>query len=278
MRRLISYHAFNVFEIATDRWTHSPHTHNFFELIYITEGDGLHVLNDVTVNYSRGDVFLLGPADWHEFHIGGHTRFIFIKFTEQLFIEEQSRFWNSHFVKMLSNINGMPQSLIHDTADRTKVSELISALYAEFTGKPENYRQVGFNLLEAILLIISRNLRGEPLTAVRTDREPEYDRVQEVLSYIRTNMHNRKAISLQAIASTFLMSPNYIGAFIKKHTGYTLQHQIAESRIKVAERLLTQSSYTVSEIAAKVGFNDASHLTKAFKRYRNSAPGAYRKL
>ena len=42
---------------------------------------------------------------------------------------------------------------------------------------------------------------------------------------------------VKAISNEFLMSPNYVGIFIKKHTGMYIQQIVLETRLKTAERL-----------------------------------------
>ena len=47
-------------------------------------------------------------------------------------------------------------------------------------------------------------------------------------------------------------------------------------KIEKAMDLLTQSDASVSEICFQIGFNDASHFTKAFKKHTKQAPLAFR--
>ena len=44
------------FEAAKD-WGYPRHKHNFFELTYILNGRGQHLLNDSVIDYKKGDLF-----------------------------------------------------------------------------------------------------------------------------------------------------------------------------------------------------------------------------
>ena len=48
-------------------------------------------------------------------------------------------------------------------------------------------------------------------------------------------------------------------------------------RLDKAEELLRGGTLTVSEIAASVGYGSTLTMSRAFKRYRGTTPGAYRR-
>ncbi|WP_066224183.1 AraC family transcriptional regulator [Formosa haliotis] len=278
MRRLFSRQALNVFQIELEEWPHAVHTHNFYELILIVEGHGIHNLNDVSFPYKKGDVFLLTPEDWHEFKIESKTIFTYLKFTEQILIEkhlDSKNSWKRNLESELFKPNVIPENIIKGKKDKQMIWSLLDMLLTEFHDYDRFSREVVLELFGAVLFIIVRNLskKGENVSKVE---HIEKQKVSEMLSYIRQHLNDKEAISLQAIANKFLMSPNYVSVYLKKHTGIGLQQMIIETRLKTAERLLNQSTLTISEISNTLGFNDASHMNKMFKKYRNKTPKAYR--
>lgn len=42
------------------------HCHEFYEMSFIASGTGIHILNGELFRLSRGSLFLLNPADFHE--------------------------------------------------------------------------------------------------------------------------------------------------------------------------------------------------------------------
>ena len=48
-------------------------------------------------------------------------------------------------------------------------------------------------------------------------------------------------------------------------------------RLDKAEELLRTTQLPIPDIAASVGYGSALTMTRAFKRYRNTTPGAFRK-
>jgi len=122
-------------------------------------------------------------------------------------------------------------------------------------------------------MIISRNISNNSLTIVFTEK----DKVNAILTYVRQNVLDNEKIKISAIADEFNMSPNYVSVFIKKHAGISIQNYMIQTKMKMAERLLKQTSLNFSEIAMKMGFTDSSHFTKAFKKNRGMTPKAFRK-
>jgi AraC family transcriptional regulator, L-rhamnose operon regulatory protein RhaS len=82
MRRYILHTPFNIYHFKAKKWGHPVHNHTYFEIIFIVTGKGTHHINGNSFNYSIGDVFLLGPEDFHFFEIKSETEFCFIRFNE----------------------------------------------------------------------------------------------------------------------------------------------------------------------------------------------------
>ncbi|ANW96773.1 hypothetical protein AXE80_11015 [Wenyingzhuangia fucanilytica] len=280
MKRLFSKYALNVFEFTLETWPHDSHTHNFYELILIKEGSGKHILNNVSFDYSVGHVFLLTPEDWHEFVIEAPTTFIYIKFTEQIFLEKQNfdkqTIWKEMVETILYKPNTIPECIIKDKEDKKALFQLTGMLLKEYVSNHFYTRALVLELFGAIMLIVARNLEKKNTSNSKVN-QLEKEKISKVLSYIRKNIQNKDLLTQQHLAEMFLLSPNYVSTYLKKHTGQGLKSMILETRLMIAERMIKQSTFTIVQIADKVGFNDASHMNKTFKKYRGKNPTAYRK-
>jgi AraC-like DNA-binding protein len=58
--------------------------------------------------------------------------------------------------------------------------------------------------------------------------------------------------------------------------GLSFQKLVDEARRELAEGLLAESDYALAEIAFLTGFSEQSALNRAFRRWRNETPAAYR--
>ncbi|MBS9803442.1 helix-turn-helix transcriptional regulator [Bacillus toyonensis] len=94
-------------------------------------------------------------------------------------------------------------------------------------------------------------------------------------NYIFKNIYNQ--ISVKQIAAFANVNSDYLSILFKKEVGISLIEYIQRERIEEAKKLLTFTSYSLSDICASLNFSDQSYFTKIFKKITNETPGKYRK-
>ena len=98
---------------------------------------------------------------------------------------------------------------------------------------------------------------------------------KKVASYVQT--HWSEAIRLQDIAFSFSMSVPSLCSKFKKETGQGVAKFVLMMKIKEAERELTESDRSISEIAFYLGFSSPAHFSKDFSALASMSPSEYRK-
>jgi AraC-like DNA-binding protein len=86
-----------------------------------------------------------------------------------------------------------------------------------------------------------------------------------------------KDITLKQVAEAACLSPNYLSQLLKKQTGMAFVEWLTARRIEKAQELLAYSNLKVSDIAQKVGFDDAAYFTRRFRQRLNLSPLDYRR-
>ncbi len=61
------------------------------------------------------------------------------------------------------------------------------------------------------------------------------------------------------------MNSDYLSILFKKEVGISLSEYIQRERIEEAKKLLTFTTYSLSDICASLNFTDQSYFTKIFK-------------
>jgi AraC family transcriptional regulator len=97
-----------------------------------------------------------------------------------------------------------------------------------------------------------------------------------VTDYI--NAHLDLDLKLTELSSIVQISPYHFLRLFKKSVGMTPHQYILQQRIDRAKYLLKSSSLDISDIALRVGFCDASHLTRCFKNSLDMTPSQWRQL
>ena len=102
------------------------------------------------------------------------------------------------------------------------------------------------------------------------------DEVASVKNYIY--QHYAEDLSLETLAEKVYLSSGYLSFIFKKETGMNLNRFIRVVRMEKAKELLDQNKdASIQDIALCVGYDDAYHFSKLFKKHFGQSPSQYRK-
>lgn len=86
-----------------------------------------------------------------------------------------------------------------------------------------------------------------------------------------------KHYSIKSLASSFGISPSSLKNYFKGVYGKNISAWLRESRMAAASLALRESNQPVAEIAANVGYENASKFSAAFKNFLGETPLEYRR-
>lgn len=98
--------------------------------------------------------------------------------------------------------------------------------------------------------------------------------VGELQKWIETNYDQQ--LSLNQIAGSHYMNPDYLSRIFKKTTGKNFVDYLTDIRIHKAKEMMSKSKYKNYEIAQKVGYEDYRYFSQIFKRKIGMTIGEYR--
>jgi AraC family L-rhamnose operon regulatory protein RhaS len=277
MKRYILHTPFNIYHFEAGKWMHSVHKHTYFEIIFILKGKGTHNINGNSFRYEEGDVFLLGPEDFHDFDIADLTEFCFIRFNE-LFSKndhgEKDSPWLQIRKALLYTSSQSRGSIVQTKPEKQKLHSLLAILEGEYENHQSPYFEIiRDSLMQSMMVILARNLLGQTRT-----KPILKDSVEPVLLYIRQHIYNPAELTMEHLAAVFHYAPAYISIFFKKQTGESLKQYIIKHKIKLIEGRLLYSQLSLSEIADEFGYTDESHFCKQFRKYTGNTPTEFRKM
>ncbi|MDA8169822.1 MAG: helix-turn-helix domain-containing protein [Nitrospiraceae bacterium] len=99
--------------------------------------------------------------------------------------------------------------------------------------------------------------------------------IMRVLNHLEENFQSH--ICLERLADEAGMSKHHFCRIFKKHTGASPMQFLANLRVDRAKELLKDASFTVSMVAAEVGFNDLSCFIKHFKKVTGKTPSDFKR-
>ncbi len=104
----------------------------------------------------------------------------------------------------------------------------------------------------------------------------QYHKIQKAVRFVDDNYVTD--ICRNAVAGEAGMSPSHFSRIFRKVMGMSYQEYLNGRRIAKAKKLLRTSPQSITEIAAFLGFADATGFGRIFKKLTGQTPSAYRSL
>lgn len=131
------------------------------------------------------------------------------------------------------------------------------------------------NLLSEIWLLLMEEARDMFQGSKRGQYSENQTRIMDMLSYIHENYDHK--ILLEEIAEAASVSSRECIRCFQECIHKTPFDYVQDYRIRQAEKLLTETDLSVTEIAYATGFSGSAYFGKVFKNLTGKTPGNYRK-
>lgn len=244
-----------------------PHWHEFIEIEFISEGIGIHTINNNEYSLERGSVYIVKPSDFHCLNC---------------YPEDWLHIWNVGFD--ISVISPDIAELISSSKDflQTKLSaELSEKIEKEFLDCKKAFDEekdlsplIIKNQIEKIVLIIIKDIAENNRYKTKTVNNSVPPIIQETINYIQ--IHFREKIPLYETAKALHISTNYLGEIFAKEMGMSYNDYVNSIRLKYSKSLLKKTDYSISQICYASGFSTVSYFSKLFFTSYGLLPSEYR--
>lgn len=114
----------------------------------------------------------------------------------------------------------------------------------------------------------------ELFSCAKEREQPFHPKLIQVLQYIRKHYNNR--ITIGEIAAQNQISESTLYSLFRQYCRCTPVSYLNHCKLDAAVQLLLSTDLTISEISARVGFEDYSYFSKCFKRSFQVNPSRYR--
>ena len=223
------------------------HTHDYWELVYCTSGDGMFKFkNGMELPYREGDAVSIPPGELHA-------------------NLSQAGFSNIHIQMDDPAFPGTSAFRVADDAERHLREAFSQAkfYYLSDINKRDMVLSALGDLIACYLVVYRDNTElSKPVEQIRTLIIREYARPDFALDE-----------AIRAMPFHY----DYLRKLFKKEMGLTPLEYMTKLRMKKAESLLTgtgATGYTVSEVAELCGYENALYVSRVFKQYFGQAPSA----
>ena len=230
-----------------------------FQIIYITQGEGVFSCGGKTYQVKPGSIILVLPGfkhmyrplletGWHEFWVG---------------------FKGSYFSRLLEEGRFSAEYVFFQTGLHDSILSFFKQIIDEVCNQRPLYQ------LKTCALIMS--LIAEVLTLERRKGQPNfYEKIVAQAKYLmESNAYG--AINLPAISGQLGVSTSRLNEIFKTYTSMTPYQYYIQLKINKTESLLEQEDISVKEAAYRMGFEDQYYFSRLFKNKTGVSPSDWKK-
>jgi AraC-like DNA-binding protein/mannose-6-phosphate isomerase-like protein (cupin superfamily) len=240
----------------------TPHNHDFYELVYIESGRGVHVVNDTSMLVSAGDMFMIKLEDTHALYP--------LTKTDQPF-QWITCVFSPEYIEM--DVSPFVSERKYFGTDGYEVDFIFRMMFKEYLVKETGY----MDKLKWYLLILLSEIARFDSNAKET---VSYTAVKKQMIVKKTihwlHQHYMNKIKIEEISAHFSLSASYISRMFKECTGLSIVQYINQYRLEQSCKLLTESTHSIRKIVKLSGFQDEKFYRRYFHKHLGITPGEFR--
>lgn len=236
-----------------------PHKHSgYFEIILINSGEGYHTVDMEAYHVEPPVVFFLKPGMVHHWEFTEKPDGYVLMFKPE-FIQRYQKLDASAFTI---------DECIPLTAENSSITDLFPAIEKELSGKSENYKHSISSYLNILLIALKRLSKKQENEASLNSKVFRFN--------ILVKKHFRDIKQVGKYADILQISSKHLNELCKAHNGKSPSDIIRNVVNMEAKRLLIYTDTSISDIATELGFEDASHFAKFFRKQMGISPRGFR--
>ena len=164
------------------------------------------------------------------------------------------------------------EALFLSEKEETIITGVMQNIQQEYHSNIDKFSQDIIIAQLEVIVELCRPVLSSPVSHKKNNQPYQIlDRLEEILSqYFNSEDLVQKGLpTVQYIAGTLNVSPNYLSGLLKVLTGQSTQQHIHDKLIEKAKEQLSTTNLSVSEIAYELGFEHPQSFSKLFKTKTN---------
>lgn len=248
------------------------HRHEYYEIVWLKKGQGIHHIDTESYPYTGSVLFLLSPGQVHRLEQKEKAEGYVIKFLPGIFQQQKEA---TDFLidrGLFDNIIAHP--VIKLTATQYPVfDDLFTKLSIEYNTEEPGRDEILSSYIKILLTHIQR-LKQQQQNQANHIPEPGYELFRKYKIAVEKNFRSVHAV--QQYADMLITQARTLNAVSRKHAGRSAGQLITDRILLEAKRHLHYGSLSMKEISFDLGFDDPAYFTRLFKKHVGTAPYQYK--
>ena len=266
---------FHIHRVEKTIEAQKPHTHEYFQIYFISKGSLVHFVENDSSHLMHGDMFIIPPKTLHYIKPNHDTVFYSFSFMPD-FLGETTKINHlaNNFLHRLTadNAEKIHPKISINSERNLYIESIMEHILREFEEKAIGYEETARAYCIILLTIIARNYFENELKHIPFN----FDNKQFILhciNYIENNF--TEDLTLEEISKRSAMSKSNFCALFLQLTGHSFNNYLNLCRIKKATEYINQG-YKITSIYGLCGYNDFSTFYRNFKKIMGMPPRQYK--
>lgn len=247
---------------------HALHKHDFFFVLVLQQGKGIHEIDFVQYEAHDHSVFIIRPGQVHRLELNANSTGYLLEF-DRTFYQPKNTITDQRWKKATSK-----NHCEVETARFLKLQSILGSIMNEYSTKQDGFVEAIKANLDLFFIEYLRQSRHPGIIA-KNENGYMYERFEAFVQLLESNIGNMKSVA--QYAGMLNLSPYQLNAITKSAAGKTVSDLINEQIILEAKRYLLATPDQVKDIADHLGYEDASYFVRFFKKQTGYTPDVFRK-
>ncbi|RMD75602.1 MAG: AraC family transcriptional regulator [Lentisphaerae bacterium] len=252
--------------LQADRPIEALHYHDYPEIGYCWQGDGIFIAGSRVYAYQKGDFCLIPPGIEHlaRSREGTTSRWSFYYFSPEKLLGDDA-------------LSLAPLSRYADPAfdaiQPASVESIFRRLEEELSSRPPLWRLAIKNTVLTLLIDCQRRF-----PTLQPQAQRNLSPVQRIAPALQHMLdHYSRKLPVAELARRCHLSPVQFRRIFRQATGTSPHHYLSQLRVRQAiQRIRHAPAATLEEIAAEVGFDSSTTLYRQIVKHTGQPPSAFR--
>ncbi len=230
-------------------------------------------------DFDEGIMFFIAPNQMFGIEVDAE---VVLNRTGWLLLVDPDFLWNTHLAKTMKQYEffdySVNEALFLSDKEETTIIGIMQNIQHEYHSNIDKFSQhIIIAQLELLLNFSDRFYHRQFITR-KIMNHNILNRLEDILAdYFKSeDLTNKGLPTVQKIAETLNVSPNYLSGLLRVLTGQSTQQHIHDKVIEKAKEKLSTTHLSISEIAFQLGFEHSQSFSKLFKNKSGVSPLEFR--
>ncbi len=261
--------------LTQDQADTAMHRHRFAELVFVTAGTAIHAVGTTEHRLTTGDRFLIEGERQHAYRQTDGLKLINVLIRNRCMDRLRPTIrplagYTALFQDRIGTGTAFVQSRTLTPHEMAECIRLTNALKDECDSMADGRSAMQDALLLALLITTCRQAASDAHSLPEAQA-----RIEKTIRYLETNFSEE--VTLPTLEKIACMSARSLQRHFREATGLTPMRYLLRTRIANAARMLSETTLSVTEIAAECGLPDSAYFARLFRQSTGMPPSAWRK-